>query len=254
MQSVAREDSRVEGIGDEVITGFVFTTIFTAGVVYQLWRTMDITWFVNLWRPGGADDQMPPSQAAVPPRLFQRVLGPDEKCFICLEGLRLPVETNCGHAFCAICLLDWLEGSRSNEVKTSCPVCRSHVYVLLKCFAQPSEDDEQQMRQIRRINQYNRRHSGEPRPWIEHVRDLPLLLRHVFNEFFSLGGLMYMFRLRIFLCFLAALVYLISPLDMIPEAVFGLLGLLDDLFVLVLLGVYMTLIYRRFLAERWTHD
>lgn len=65
---------------------------------------------------------------------------------------------------------------------------------------------------------------------------------------------MYMFRLRIFLCFLAALVYLISPLDMIPEAVFGLLGLLDDLFVLVLLGVYMTLIYRRFLAERWTHD
>lgn len=33
---------------------------------------MDITWFVNLWRPGGADDQMPPSQAAVPPRLVSQ--------------------------------------------------------------------------------------------------------------------------------------------------------------------------------------
>lgn len=45
--------------------------------------------------------------------------------------------------------------------------------------------------------------------------------------------------------------YLISPLDMIPEAVFGFLGLLDDLFVIFLLAIYVTVIYRRFLASRW---
>lgn len=87
--------------------------------------------------------------------------------------------------------------------------------------------------------------------WLDYLWDLPTLLRHASSEFFSVGGLMYMFRLRIFLCFFAALMYLISPLDMIPEAVFGFLGLLDDLFVIFLLAIYVTVIYRRFLATRW---
>lgn len=87
--------------------------------------------------------------------------------------------------------------------------------------------------------------------WLDYLWDLPTLLRHASSEFFSVGGLMYMFRLRIFLCFFAALMYLISPLDMIPEAVFGFLGLLDDLFVIFLLAIYVTVIYRRFLASRW---
>lgn len=63
-----------------------------------------------------------------------------------------------------------------------------------------------------------------------------------------------MFRLRIVLCFIAAVMYLISPLDMIPEAIFGILGLLDDLFVVLLLAIYVTVIYRRFLAARWQED
>lgn len=65
---------------------------------------------------------------------------------------------------------------------------------------------------------------------------------------------MYMLRIRIVLCFVAAIMYLISPLDMIPEAFFGALGLLDDLFVVLLLAVYVTMIYRRFLATRWEND
>lgn len=69
-----------------------------------------------------------------------------------------------------------------------------------------------------------------------------------------MGGLMYMLRIRIVLCFVAAIMYLISPLDMIPEAVFGILGLLDDVFVVLLLAIYVSMIYRRFLANRWEAD
>ena len=65
---------------------------------------------------------------------------------------------------------------------------------------------------------------------------------------------MYMFRIRIVLCFVAAIMYLISPLDMIPEAVFGLFGLLDDIFVVLLLAIYVTIIYRRFLSRRWEDE
>lgn len=63
-----------------------------------------------------------------------------------------------------------------------------------------------------------------------------------------------MLRIRIVICFMAAIMYLISPLDLIPEAVFGVLGLLDDVFVVLLLAIYVTMIYRRFLADRWTND
>lgn len=87
---------------------------------------------------------------------------------------------------------------------------------------------------------------------MDYVRDLPTLLRHLWNEFFSVGGLMYMFRIRIILCFFAACMYLISPLDIIPEAVFGILGLLDDVFVVLLLAVYISIIYRRFITNRGT--
>ena len=69
-------------------------------------------------------------------------------------------------------------------------------------------------------------------------------------DLFSLGGLMRMFRLRILVCFAVAVLYLASPLDIIPEAVFGFLGLLDDVFVLVLIAVYVTIIYRRFVVVR----
>lgn len=86
--------------------------------------------------------------------------------------------------------------------------------------------------------------------WQEHLRDLPTLLRHAFNEFFTVGGLVWMFRLRIIVCFLAALLYFISPFDIIPEAVFGILGFLDDIFILLLLAIYIALIYRQVVQNR----
>ncbi|XP_075738954.1 E3 ubiquitin-protein ligase RNF170 isoform X6 [Rhipicephalus microplus] len=141
--------------------------------------------------------------------------GSDAQCPICLGEPRHSVETNCGHLFCASCLVSyWHHGNWRGAVR--CPVCRQQ--------------------------------------WLDHLRDLPTLLRHVGSEFFSMGGIMYMFRLRIVLCFVAAIMYLISPLDMIPEAIFGILGLLDDLFVVLLLAIYVTVIYRRFLATRWQED
>jgi RING finger protein 170 len=85
---------------------------------------------------------------------------------------------------------------------------------------------------------------------MEMIRDCPTLMRHLWNEFFSVGGLMLMFRIRIVLCFLAALMYLFSPLDIIPEAVFGVLGLLDDVFVLFLLAIHISIIYRRLVVSR----
>lgn len=85
---------------------------------------------------------------------------------------------------------------------------------------------------------------------MEYLYDLPTMMRYCVAEFFSFNGLLVMFRLRILLLLFVALLYLISPLDIIPEAVFGFFGLLDDVAVVLVIAVYISVIYRRLIAER----
>ena len=89
---------------------------------------------------------------------------------------------------------------------------------------------------------------------IDQLRDLPILLRHLVGEFFSLHGLVLMFRVRLIICCVMAFIYIASPLDIIPESVFGILGLLDDIFVIVLLAVYASVLYRRYVADQAMDD
>ncbi|KAL3224337.1 hypothetical protein MRX96_049527 [Rhipicephalus microplus] len=260
----------IEGVGNEVL----FTVPVVAAVVFGLLcfagspitadeaneRWQQRRQLLSSPLPAASTRARLDNGAALPARGSMAAhYGSDAQCPICLGEPRHSVETNCGHLFCASCLVSyWHHGNWRGAVR--CPVCRQQVSVMLRCFQDqhlPDETDaqrEERARLLRDINDYNRRYSGEPRPWLDHLRDLPTLLRHVGSEFFSMGGIMYMFRLRIVLCFVAAIMYLISPLDMIPEAIFGILGLLDDLFVVLLLAIYVTVIYRRFLATRWQED
>ncbi len=85
---------------------------------------------------------------------------------------------------------------------------------------------------------------------MEVVRDLPTLLRHFFADFFSVSGLIMMFRFRVVLLFVIFLIYFLSPLDIIPEAAFGILGFIDDLFIFMLFLIHITMMYRQVVAER----
>ncbi|EDL32806.1 mCG117388, isoform CRA_b [Mus musculus] len=125
------------------------------------------------------------------------------------------------------------------------------VTLLLTVFG---EDDQSQdvIRLRQDVNDYNRRFSGQPRSIMERIMDLPTLLRHAFREVFSVGGLFWMFRIRIMLCLMGAFFYLISPLDFVPEALFGILGFLDDFFVIFLLLIYISIMYREVITQRLT--
>ena len=85
---------------------------------------------------------------------------------------------------------------------------------------------------------------------MEILRDMPTLLRHFFTELFSLSGLVWMFRLRALILFVALIIYFISPLDILSEAVFGIIGLLDDFAILLLVPIYYTVMYRQLVAAR----
>lgn len=264
----------IYGIGNEVLTVAVLVIIGLIPLFHFTIRNTDWrgllnsvgahNWWIFSDRPnavpvtsasvqeiGNRLENVEPGVHQIPSRTYN-----PEHCPICLHEHQLAVETNCGHLYCGNCLRMYIYMSGIVS-RISCPMCRQQISVLFACFterelqATPTSAVGAEIQLLyQMIDEYNRRFSGEPRSFMEMVRDCPTLMRHLWNEFFSVGGLMLMFRIRIVLCFLAALMYLFSPLDIIPEAVFGVLGLLDDVFVLFLLAIYISIIYRRLVVSR----
>ena len=199
----------------------------------------------------------------------------DRQCPICLMDARLAVETNCGHLFCGGCLSTYWTTQHPTRLSAfQCPYCRQPVSVLFPQFtaaelsdilnggggtadgADGADGDGEATPQgvTDFINTYNRRFSGQPRPWMDYVYDLPVILRHLASELFTMGGLAMIFRLRVLILVLGMLFYVVSPLDIIPEGVFGIFGLMDDLLFVFILVIYLSIQYRRVLAARGQHD
>lgn len=253
----------VFGIGDEVLIFIVVISLFFVpicvfGILRTDWRSLLLPMrnlYQRLFSLGPHADIGNRMENVESVRTYN-----PERCPICLNNHQLAVETNCGHLYCGSCLRTYIyvEGIM---MPISCPMCRQSVTMLFTCFT-PHELESSPNSTIggevelfhSMVENYNRRFSGAPRSLMEMVRDMPILLRHMWNEFFTVDGLMVMFRVRIILCFLAAVMYLFSPLDIIPEAVFGVIGFLDDIFVMFVLAVYVSIIYRRLVSSRGQRD
>ncbi|KAH9504149.1 hypothetical protein Btru_065113 [Bulinus truncatus] len=228
--SYARHTNLVEGIGDEVL--YVVFTIIAGCVALLLYihhrqrlgttihpdsAANVATTREQLQNEGGQRSNQRRANHANDGHL---------QCPICLGSAALAVETNCGHVFCGHCMVTyWEHQTWLGAVR--CPSCRTQVSLLLLNFTSEEHalESDEKRDIITKINQYNRRFSGEARTIQEYLQDLPTLLRHAFQEFFSIGGLMWMFRLRIVILIFAAFVYLVSPLDILPEGVFGIIDM-----------------------------
>ncbi len=58
--------------------------------------------------------------------------------------------------------------------------------------------------------------AGEPRSLVEQIRDLPVLLRHLWSYFWRGHGLNLLFRLRLCITAVMGLLYLTMPFDVLP--------------------------------------
>ncbi|PIK41504.1 hypothetical protein BSL78_21634 [Apostichopus japonicus] len=255
----------IEGVGDDVIRGLVGVVVVIVPILVTMFHRFTRHQQIhpeNVQRVQETRQHLNRNDAASTANTSgagdtrNQNRGPsytvDGTCPVCLQERQLSTETNCGHVFCGDCLIAyWRHGNWLGAI--ACPVCRQQVTILFPVFQEDPNSDEAN-RMMDDINNYNRRFSGESRPFMDYIYDLPTLLRHIFQEFFSFSGLVWMFRFRIFVCFVAALLYFISPLDIIPEAVFGVLGLLDDVFVILLLAIYVSIIYRGVIANRGNFD
>ncbi|XP_050411068.1 E3 ubiquitin-protein ligase RNF170 [Patella vulgata] len=247
-----RKTNLIEGVGNEILYGFAAFLGILIPLIYFVWKIQNEERSNNI-HPDSAINVAATREhlSARTPSRARRDHNNQFTCPICLGDAVFASETNCGHVFCSSCFVAyWEHGHWLGGVK--CPVCRQAVTIMLFNFTEEEVQTPSAERTLIQgaINHYNARFSGEPRPFLDYVRDLPTLLRHAFSEFFTVGGLLWMFRLRVVMCCIAALLYFISPFDIIPESMFGLLGFLDDIFIILLLAIYVSLIYRRVVENR----
>jgi RING finger protein 170 len=73
---------------------------------------------------------------------------------------------------------------------------------------------------------------SEDRTFVDYLFDFPYLFRQFLQEVSLTRGAV-IYKNCFFVCvILGTLLYVVSPFDLIPEAVFGVLGLVDDLGIL----------------------
>ncbi|CAN9500610.1 unnamed protein product [Ophioblennius macclurei] len=183
---------------------------------------------------------------------------PDLHCPVCLHTANLPVQTNCGHLFCARCLITyWRHGSWLDAI--SCPLCRQKVSVMCH-LSNGSRLDQQSKEVLSEITDYNKRYSGAPRRVMDYLCDAPVLLQLLVRSLGTIGGLVWLFVFRVALCSVGTVVSVSSPpldtasLSSDPQNAYSsicwLLGVLDDLVVVVLLIICIININQHMGPER----
>lgn len=237
-------DSILAGVGDEVLITVCCGAVITFAGIFTFARLQNSS--SQTGRTNESNDYIHHSYN-------------NEVCPICIGPHRLAVETNCGHKFCGNCLRNYLNNRMPGDFsifngRLTCPMCRQDINIMLLSFTpdeiQSVELEGEKNNVETTVHEYNIRFGNGSRNLMSYIRDCPVLVRHMLVDFFSFGGLVWMFRVRVIVCFLAAIMYLFFPLDIIPEAMFGFFGLLDDLIVFFLCAIYVSIIYRRFIINR----
>ncbi|KAH9561287.1 hypothetical protein CY35_05G013800 [Sphagnum magellanicum] len=254
----------IEGVGDELVYTalvavplvFIFrSSLRQSFVVLKHGVYVVQSWFGNVWSLlSGQQQQQHRNGEATQPRptsnsgsyLSHMDAPPDNDCCsVCHDSFNLPCQANCAHWFCGECILRvWQHSSVLQPCK--CPICRRSITLLIPSEVSDSQQQEPEVEGIMQdLAKYNRIFGGGPVSFLQRVRDMPLLLRRMIWELMDPQRaipLVHRTRILFFLVLLA--VYVFSPFDVIPEGVVGLVGLLDDVLVIVMVLFYLAMLYR----------
>ncbi|KAF6147809.1 hypothetical protein GIB67_014389 [Kingdonia uniflora] len=190
------------------------------------------------------------SSSSSSPSLMERP-PENDVCSICHDNFNLPSQANCSHWFCSSCIMRvWHHGSALQPCK--CPICRRAITLLIPSeeFVQDrhdAEDDEV----LVNIERYNRRFGGGTSSLSQRLQDLPFFLRRLLRELMDpQRSLPLVFRARMFFAMLLSVIYILSPIDIIPEGILGIIGILDDILIALIFFLHIAAIYRTTLLSR----
>ena len=178
--------------------------------------------------------QRNPQQAQQP-----RWRRPDDaapECAVCLNPPEYACELLCGHAFCISCFHEHWRASSRALAPASCPLCRSRATLLLERFSEAERGSDGAAAARQQLETYNRV-VGTALP-MRLLREAPHLARRLWQDPRHFARLLRSIRGALLL--VALIAYVLSPMDLLPEAFLGVLGLADDaLVVLVGAAIYL---------------
>lgn len=229
----------------------IFFAIFTATFLFmQLLRFLYNKYIKPLLTSA---DQQNQAQGEL---LFQgqelpniRGLYDQRECAICLEEffdhrneviLKAGV-FNCNHIFCYRDVSDLINRSTFRKIK--CPSCRRDITLIVPSITNNLTDLEQQY--VYNMRDYNFKHNEETTLW-NILNDRDFCMRFLGMYFGSQGGIISFFKFVFYHSWrmwplLCIMLYIQSPVDLIPEMTFGLIGYIDDLIALLL---FMLMIFQ----------
>jgi uncharacterized membrane protein YkvA (DUF1232 family) len=184
----------------------------------------------------------------------------NEICPICQDVLTDACETSCGHFFCGKCLIDYWNSLPSDAPK-KCPLDRRVV-----TFVIPSYDQRQKVNQHHHIPgreqggrlsqdidaqlyRWNRILNNQAHPLYDVRENVHLL--HRFYEGSEEDNTIILNKFILFFVLLLVILYIISPMDLIPDTI-PVIGLLDELFFPIL--TFLFLIPRLYRLYLLTHS
>ncbi|KAF8109928.1 hypothetical protein N665_0089s0047 [Sinapis alba] len=176
----------------------------------------------------------------------------NEVCSICHGNFSAPCQANCSHWFCGNCImLVWRHGSTLRPCK--CPLCRRPITLLVPSedTSRARDDDTTASEVLRDVQTYNRVFGGQSTALFQRIQDLPFLLRRLLREIMDpQRTLPLVIKARVYIALILSAIYIISPIDIIPEAFFGIIGLLDDLIIALICFLHVAALYRSVLYYR----
>jgi len=237
-----------DGVGDEVVNFLGFCAFFAPVLALLMYRCLRRTASPISDLPTVRDYR----NTNVLPARSQHERRPPrdrtaETCPICIDAVDYPCETNCGHVFCTTCLVGFWRHTRSSSILQRgliCPCCRGYVTMLLEAFTEQGTHEANAA--LHDILEYNTATGGQPRTWSEFISDTPVLIRRLLSEPTLIG----LFSTTTVVLIIVTAIYVISPLDIISETVFGVYGFVDDISVLMALGTFLLSEFRHRLVSR----
>ncbi|CAN1271572.1 E3 ubiquitin-protein ligase RNF170 [Linum perenne] len=166
-------------------------------------------------------------------------------CSICHGHFKVPCQANCSHWFCGDCImLVWQHGPPVQPCK--CPLCRRTITLLVPGEAGLRERNNVEVTEVLdKVQRYNRIYGGETSGLIQRMQDLPFFIRRLFREIMDPQR-----SLPLVIRVILSAIYTLSPIDIIPEGILGIVGLLDDALILLICFLHVAAIYRSVLHHR----
>ena len=99
------------------------------------------------------------------------------------------------------------------------------------------------------LRSYNMRFSEE-RTFADCIMDAPFLVKRFLREIFTTDVTVLVRNYRLILMILTGIVYILSPFDLIPEMIFGIMGFIDDLVIFIFIFIAVAQGFRQILQNR----